>query len=213
MEQNCKTCRHSYEACYEMVDVRYCGRSRVIVDDVGECELWDRKGTVVWLTGIAASGKTTIGAEVEKLLRAQGLAVQNLDADDVRANLSPGLGYTARARDRNTKRLAWLAQRFSAQGTHVIVAAVSSLRMFRDRARKMVVKAGGQFIEVYVLTSLGVCQERDPKGLYKQAALGKVNNIAGLHMPYEMPKNAELVVDTSSVEPEDAAAAIVELMG
>ena len=209
MDRNCKACRHSYKGLYETVGVRYCGRSKVVVEDAGHCDAWEAKGTVIWLTGVPASGKTTIGIEVEKLLRERGLPVQNLDADDIRANISPGLGYTPKARDENTKRLAWLAQRFSAQGTHVIVAAVSSLRMFRDRARKMVEESGGQFLEIYVLAPLGVCQERDPKGLYKKAALGIVNDIAGIHMPYEVPADPELVVNTMSVGPEDAAAAII----
>ena len=212
MERNCKTCWHSYEGMHEMVSVRYCGLNRVVVNDAGTCEAWERKGAVIWLTGIPASDKTTIGTGMENLLHERGLPVQNLDADDVRANLSPGLSYTSQSRDKNTKRLAWLAQRISAQGTHVIVAAVSNLRIFRDRARKMVEESGGQFIEVYVLTSLGVCQERDPKGLYEKARLGIVNDIAGLHMPYEVPEKPEFVVDTGSVTPEEAAAAIIDLM-
>ena len=146
------------------------------------------QGIVIWFTGVPASGKSTIAAAVEKQLRAQGLAVENLDADKVRANLSPNLGYTVEARDENTKRLAWMSQVLSKHGVNVIVAAVSPLRSHRDRARKWCPK----FVEVFVDCPLEVCQPRDPQGLYARAARGEVNDIAGMHMPYEAPNAPEV---------------------
>ncbi len=94
------------------------------------------RGIVIWFTGVPASGKSTIAAAVQKELSARGLAVENLDSDQVRANLSPNLGYTAEARDENTRRLAWMSQMLSKHGINVIVAAVSPLRSHRDRARQ-----------------------------------------------------------------------------
>jgi adenylyl-sulfate kinase len=152
-----------------------------------------KKGTLIWFTGIIASGKSTIGAEVERRLRERGLNVENLDSDDIRANLSPDLGYTPEARDMNTKRLAFMGKILTRNGVYAIVAAVSSLRKFRDRARGMV----DNFVEVYVNCPLDVCQQRDPKGMYKKAAEGKINDIAGMHQPFEEPLKPEVVLETS----------------
>ena len=163
------------------------------------------EGVVIWFTGVPASGKSTIAAAVEKQLHAQGLPVENLDADEVRANLSPDLGYTAEARDANTKRLAWMSQMLSKHGVNVIVAAVSPLRSHRDRARQWCPK----FVEVFVDCPLGVCQERDPKGLYARAARGEVNDIAGMHMPYEAPNGPEVHCPTHLETVQDCTGAVL----
>ncbi|MCD6351607.1 MAG: adenylyl-sulfate kinase, partial [Armatimonadetes bacterium] len=149
-------------------------------------------GAVLWFTGVIGSGKSTLAQGVEARLRQMGLDVENLDADEVRANLSPNLGFTAEARDENTKRLAWLASLLSKYGVYVMVAAVSPLRYHRDRARSWCER----FVEVYVECPLEVCQERDPKGLYARAARGEINDIAGLHQPYEEPVNPEIRLRT-----------------
>jgi len=164
------------------------------------------QGVVIWFTGVPASGKSTIAAAVEKELRTQGLPVENLDADEVRANLSPNLGYTAEARDENTKRLAWMSQMLSKHGVNVVVAAVSPLHSHRDRAREWCSK----FVEVFVDCPLEVCQQRDPKGLYAQAARGEVNDIAGMHMPYEAPNDPEIHCATHLETVQDCAQAVLE---
>ncbi len=166
----------------------------------------NKHGTVFWLTGVPASGKSTIADEVQKRLVDLCLPVENLDADEVRANLSPNLGYTPEARDENTKRLAWMAMMLSKYGVNVLVAAVSPLRAYRDRARSWC----PNFVEVHVQAPLEVCQERDPKGLYARAARGEVNDIAGMHMPFEDPENAEVTVDTTAVSVEEAAEAVLD---
>ena len=158
-------------------------------------------GLVIWFTGLAASGKSTVAKEVENRLHALDLAVENFDADEVRANLSPNLGYTEQARDENTKRLAWMARMLSKYGVNVVVTAVSSLRRYRDRARELCPR----FMEVQVIRPVEVCQQRDPKGLYARAARGEVNDIAGLHQPYEEAENAEVVLRTHELSVEEAA--------
>jgi len=163
------------------------------------------KGTVIWLTGLAASGKSTIATEVQRLLEARGLPVENLDADEVRANLSPNLGFSQEARDENTKRLAWMAKMLSKYGANVVVAAVSPLQRYRDRAREYCEK----FVEVYVNCPLGICQERDPKGLYARAARGEINNVDGIHMPYEEPQCPEVVLNTDCTDVSACAAQVV----
>lgn len=162
-------------------------------------------GFVIWFTGIPASGKSTIATEVQQRVEAMGLPVENLDADEVRANLSPNLGYTEEARDENTKRLAWFAQKLSGYGANVVIAAVAPLQKYRDRARAWCEK----FVEVHVDTPLEVCQERDPKGLYARAARGEVNDIAGMHQPYEAPENPEVHVRTTEATVEECADAVI----
>jgi len=136
------------------------------------------KGTFLWFTGVPASGKSTIGRGVEKALKERGIRVENLDADEIRANLSPDLGYTAKDRDLNTKRLAFMGKILTRNGVCSIVAAVSPLREHRDRARKLV----DNFLEVHVMATLDTCKHRDPKGLYKRAERGEIADIAGWHM-------------------------------
>jgi adenylylsulfate kinase len=162
-------------------------------------------GIVIWFTGIPASGKSTLAMEIQKRLEAMDLPVENLDADEVRANLSPNLGYTEEARDENTKRLAWFANKMAGYGANVVIAAVSSLRRYRDRARDWCEK----FVEVYVETPLEVCQERDPKGLYARAAKGEVNDIAGMHQPYEPPLEPEVHVQTADSTVEECADVVI----
>ena len=166
----------------------------------------NKHGAVIWFTGVPAAGKSTVATGVENELRFRGLAVENLDADQVRANLSPNLGYTDEARDENTKRLAWMAQMLSRHGVKVIVAAVSPLRSHRDRARKWC----PNFIEVFVDCPTEVCQERDPKGLYARAERGEVSDIAGLHMPYEMPDSAEVHLRTDQTDASICAQMVMD---
>ena len=163
------------------------------------------KGCLIWLTGISASGKSTIGREIEKELRARGERVENLDADEFRQNISPDLGYGPDARDLNTKRLAWIGKLLVRNGVHCIVAAVSPNRSYRDRGRAWV----DHFAEVWVKAPLEICQQRDPKGLYAKAAAGKVNDIAGMHYPFEDPENAEVVIDTDRCSIEEATAKVL----
>jgi adenylylsulfate kinase len=152
------------------------------------------KGTFLWFTGVPASGKSTIGKGVEKALKERGVKIENLDADEIRANLSPDLGYTAKDRDTNTKRLAFMGKMLTRNGVCAIVAAVSPLRQHRDRARQMV----DQFMEIHVKASLDTCKQRDPKGLYKRAERGEIADIAGWHMPFEEPEKPEVVCETDT---------------
>ncbi len=156
------------------------------------------RGIVIWFTGVPASGKSTLAAAVAQELHERGLAVENLDSPEVRANLSPDLGFTPEARDENTRRLAWMAQLLSRHGINVLVAAVSPLQKHRDRARQWC----EEFVEVFVDCPLEVCQQRDPQGLYAGAARGEVDDIAGLHMPYEPPTAPEV---TCRSDQEDVA--------
>jgi len=164
-----------------------------------------KQGVVVWFTGVPASGKSTVASAVEQRIRDSGLPVENLDADEVRANLSPNLGYTDEARDENTKRLAWMAQMLSKYGVNVLVAAVAPLRSYRDRARDWC----ENFVEVWTTCPLEECKKRDPKGLYARAERGEINDIAGWHMPYEEPRAAEVACRTDESDVDACAGLVV----
>ena len=153
------------------------------------------QGFVIWFTGLAASGKSTISSMVEERLRGMGKLVENLDADEVRQNLSPNLGFSEEARDENTKRLAWMGKILGRNGVNALIAAVAPMQAYRDRARDWCPR----FVEVYVSCPLEVCKERDPKGLYARAERGEINDIAGWHQPYEAPASPELVIETDKV--------------
>jgi adenylylsulfate kinase len=174
-----------------------------------DCEvsvIWsDTMAFVLWFTGVPASGKSTIAQEVEKMLRKRGIPIENLDADEIRKNLSPDLGYTEKDRDINTKRLAFLGSLLEKHGVSAIVAAVSSLQQFRDRARGM----SRNFLEIYVTCPVEVCMERDPKGLYARAKRGEVNDIAGLHQPYEAPVAPEVICESDRETIEECAMRVI----
>lgn len=165
----------------------------------------ENPGAVIWFTGLAGSGKSTVATVVEQMLRERGLPVENLDADEVRQNLSPNLGFSLEARDENTKRLAWMGKMLSKHGVIVVIAAVATLRKFRDRAREM----SPRFVEVYVSCPLEVCQERDPKGLYARRSRGEINDVDGIDFPYEEPLKPEIVVETATMDIEESARAVV----
>lgn len=166
----------------------------------------DEQGTVIWFTGTPASGKSTIATIVENRLKEMGEPVENLDADEVRSNLSPNLGYTEEARDENTKRLAWMGQLLTKYGCNVVVAAVSPLREYRQRAREWAPK----FVEIHVDCTLEECKNRDPKGLYARAEKGEIDDIAGWHMPYEEPQEPEVYVQTTECSAPEAANRVME---
>lgn len=165
----------------------------------------EKPGAVIWFTGLAGSGKSTVATVVQMMLAERGLPIENLDADEVRQNLSPNLGFSLEARDENTKRLAWMGKMLSKHGVVVVIAAVATLRKFRDRAREMC----PHFVEVYVKCPLEVCQERDPKGLYARRSRGEINDVDGIDIPYEEPLNAEVVIDTSVLDIEACAQQVV----
>jgi adenylylsulfate kinase len=160
---------------------------------------------VLWFTGIPASGKSTIAQEVERMLKERGIPIENLDADEIRAHLSPDLGYTEKDRDINTKRLAFLASLLEKHGVSAIVAAVSSLKRFRERARAM----SRNFVEIYVNCPVEVCMERDPKGLYARAQRGEVNDIAGLHQPYEVSETPDVICESHLHTIEECAQKVI----
>ena len=150
----------------------------------------------LWLTGLPASGKTTLSEALEKALKQDGLSVVVLDGDRIRAALSPQLGYSRVDRHANVVRIAHLAVESLSHADVVIVAAVSPHREARDEARA-IVGAAGIFLEVHVDTSVETCIRRDPKGLYAKALAGEIVDFTGVDGCYEPPGAPEVHVDTN----------------
>jgi adenylyl-sulfate kinase len=158
-------------------------------------------GFCVWLTGLPSAGKTTIARALMPKLRARGWNVELLDGDEVRRGLSADLGFDRTAREAHASRVTFVAKVLARNGVIPIVALISPYRTSRAKARAEV----GAFVEVYVTTPLGVCEERDVKGLYKQARAGKIKEMTGVDDPYEPPLQPEIIVDTVGHSPEESA--------
>ena len=162
-------------------------------------------GFTLWFTGLPCAGKSTQAQLVAKELMRRGRAVEVLDGDVVRTNLSKGLGFSKEDRDENIRRIGFVCRLLSRNGVVAIAAAVSPYRAARDEVRASI----EHFVEVYVHAPLETCIQRDPKGLYKKALSGEIQNFTGVNDPYEPPLNPELIVDTSQEPPEASAARIL----
>src|SRR3954468_594924 len=165
-------------------------------------------GFTLWFTGLSGSGKSTIAHVIGPELDKRGLVVEYLDGDTVRTHLSKGLGFSKEDRDTNIERIGWVASRLTRQGGAVIAAAISPYEETRARARAMVEECG-QFVEVFVATSLDECIERDTNGLYAKALAGEIKGFTGIDDPYEAPENAEIVVETEGKTPEESAQVVI----
>ncbi len=162
-------------------------------------------GCVLWFTGLSGAGKSTLAGAVAEAVRAGGRPVEILDGDEVRTNLSKGLGFSKEDRDTNIRRIGYVARLLARQGTIAITAAISPYREIRDEIRAQT----PGFIEVYVRCSLDELVRRDVKGLYKKALAGEIANFTGVSDPYEAPLAAEIVVDSERQSIEESTAAIL----
>jgi adenylylsulfate kinase len=165
-------------------------------------------GFTLWFTGLSGAGKTTIAHLVGPELDRRGHIVEYLDGDTVRTNLSKGLGFSKEDRDTNIERIGWVASRLTRHGAAVIAAAISPYDETRRTARALV-EEFGPFVEVFVKASVEECARRDVKGLYAKAFAGEIKGFTGVDDPYEVPADAEIVVDTEEHEPEESARLIV----
>jgi adenylylsulfate kinase len=159
------------------------------------------QGFTLWFTGLSGAGKTTISELVVEELQSRGSAIEVLDGDVVRQNLSKGLGFSKEDRDINIRRIAFVAHLLQRNGAFVITAAISPYRAIRNEARAMI----KDFVEVYAEAPLEVCEERDVKGLYAKARAGEIKGFTGIDDPYEPPSSPEVVCNTAEETPEESA--------
>lgn len=165
-------------------------------------KLLKQRGLVVWFTGLSASGKSTLAIALERKFYTEAILTQVLDGDKIRNGLNSNLGFTSEERIENIRRIAEVSRLFSDCGVVAISAFISPTDEVRTMARDIIGEKN--FFEVYISTPVDVCEERDPKGLYKKARAGIIKDFTGISAPYEAPKDANLVIDTSECTVEEA---------
>jgi bifunctional enzyme CysN/CysC len=151
------------------------------------------KGKVIWFTGLSGSGKSTLANALEKALHAQDKRTYILDGDNIRQGLNKDLGFTDADRAENIRRVAEVARLMMDAGLIVMAAFISPFRQEREMARRLI--GEDNFVEVYVDTPLEICEQRDPKGLYKKARSGEIPNMTGINSLYETPSRPDLVIE------------------
>jgi len=155
------------------------------------------EGLVVWFTGLSGAGKTTLARSLSVQLKAAGRRVETLDGDEVRENLSYGLGFSREDRETNVRRIGFVARLLARNRVVVLGAAISPYRQSRDDVKRAIENDGTRFLEVFVRCPLGTLIERDVKGLYARALAGEVKHFTGISDPYEEPLSPDIIVDSS----------------
>ena len=151
------------------------------------------KGAVLWFTGLSGSGKSTLAGETEHHLASVGVKTYLLDGDNVRHGLCGDLGFSEADRQENIRRIGEVAKLMVDAGLVVLTAFISPYQKDRDSVRALF--SANQFFELYIATPIDICEQRDPKGLYKQARAGKIKQFTGIDSPYEPPRHPELQLD------------------
>ncbi|KZZ37808.1 MULTISPECIES: adenylyl-sulfate kinase [unclassified Oleiphilus] len=154
-----------------------------------------QKPCLIWFTGLSGAGKSTIANALDRWLHDNGYHTYLLDGDNVRHGLNKDLGFSDEDRVENIRRVGEVSGLFVDAGVITLSAFISPFRSERRMVRDMF--AEGEFIEVFVNTPFSICEERDPKGLYKQARAGKIKNFTGIDSAYEKPEKPEINIDTS----------------
>ncbi|HEY8491129.1 MAG TPA: adenylyl-sulfate kinase [Dehalococcoidia bacterium] len=167
------------------------------------------RGFVVWFTGLSGAGKSTMANHLAGVLRERGLRVELLDGDEVRTNLSKGLGFSKEDRDENIRRIGYVARLLARNGVAVLTAAISPYREVRAEVRRAVEADGAGFVEVYARCSLEELSRRDVKGLYAKALRGEIPNFTGVSDPYEAPEAPEVTFDSEQETEAESLAKIV----
>jgi adenylylsulfate kinase len=169
----------------------------------------NHRGFTVWFTGLSGAGKTTLAEALVSELGSRGFRFEVLDGDEVRTNLSKGLGFSKEDRDINIRRIGYVSRLLARNGTGVIAAAISPYREVRDEVRRSIEAEGAAFVEVFVKCPIDVLAERDVKGLYKKALAGEIKEFTGVSDPYEEPVDPEVVVETDRETIEQSAGKII----
>jgi adenylyl-sulfate kinase len=164
------------------------------------------EGFTLWFTGLSGAGKSTLANLLVPELRRRGHRVEVLDGDEVRTNLSKGLGFSKEDRDTNIRRIGYVCKLLARNGVIAVSAAISPYREVRDEIRAQ----HDRFFEVYVKCPLDTLVERDVKGLYRKAIKGEISNFTGVSDPYEEPFNPDLVIESSRELPEQSVERLLQ---
>jgi adenylylsulfate kinase len=166
--------------------------------------LLKQKGCTLWFTGLSGSGKSTMAYTLEHALVQVGRLAYVLDGDNIRHGLNKNLVFSAADREENIRRIGEVAKLFADAGLITLTSFISPYRKDRDLVRELHVAGKLPFVEIYVNTPIATCEQRDPKGLYKKARAGQLKGFTGIDDPYEEPLKPELIIDATSVSPQDA---------
>lgn len=178
------------------------------VSSAERAEKLGQAAVTVWLTGLSGSGKTTLAFELERRLLDLGHVAYVLDGDNVRHGLSRDLGFSPADRTENIRRIAEVARLFNDAGIVLITAFISPYREDRAMARQII--GAERFVETWLSADLAVCERRDPKGLYRKARAGDLNEFTGVSAPYEPPEVPEVVLATGNQDVEESLARLLE---
>ena len=165
---------------------------------------------MIWFTGLSGAGKSTVANVLDSMLLERNKHTYLLDGDNVRHGLNRDLGFTDADRIENIRRIGEVGKLFVDAGLIVLSAFISPFRSDRQMVRSLF--PVGEFIEVYINTSLDVCEQRDPKGLYKKARAGVIKNFTGIDSSYEAPDSPELVIDAGALSAEESASMIYQYL-
>ncbi|QOY38372.1 adenylyl-sulfate kinase [Anaerobacillus isosaccharinicus] len=168
------------------------------------------KSCILWFTGLSGSGKSTLANAVEKKLILQNVHSYVLDGDNVRHGLNKDLGFSDEDRKENIRRIGEVSKLFLDAGIITLTAFISPFREDRDLVRSLVEE--GEFIEIFVNSSLETCESRDPKGLYKKARAGIIPEFTGISSPYEQPEHPELTIETDKLTIEESVAKVLQYL-
>jgi adenylylsulfate kinase len=172
--------------------------------------LMGHKGAVVWFTGLSGSGKSTLAEAVERALYERGCHTYILDGDNIRHGLNKDLGFSPEDRHENIRRIGEVAHLLADAGVLSLTAFISPYVKDRCLARDLNPK--GHFVEVFCNCPLDVCEERDPKGLYRKARAGQIKDFTGIDAPYETPPDAEVTVHTDRETVQESTANVIDYL-
>ena len=181
-----------------------------IITNEDRNKLLKQKPFVLWFTGLSASGKSTLANIVEQKMFSLNYKTYLLDGDNVRHGLNKDLGFDEESRVENIRRIGEISKLFLDSGVIVLTAFISPFKSDRDLVRSLFQK--GQFLEVFIDSSLEICEGRDPKGMYEKARSGEIKNFTGISSPYEPPENSEIHVVNNSITLESASNQIVNYL-
>jgi len=165
-------------------------------------ELLNQHAKVIWMTGLSGSGKTTIAKALERMLHNEGFLTELLDGDNIRSGINKNLGFSDEDRRENIRRIAEISKLFVDAGIITINCFVSPTKAIRQQAKEIIGEA--DFMEVFIDTPLEICENRDPKGLYKRARSGEIKDFTGISAPFEAPSDAVVIKTEGKTVTESA---------